>query len=303
MSDDSGLIWPSAVTNMSVCNMTNLWLWNCIPNPWKLSSNNVFILVGNIVHSLKFELISCKIGLVFFFTMELDMRELFHCQAYDCNYHDEKLCNVSKADCIARDYILYCFQSSEALRGFWRSFLKLYMYIQIKTFMYTIISHKKRWVKYQTEMPSQIARQQFRFKQCFQQKNSLTLDIDDQKFNCDNANGHSQTGNRKKKKSASWIPKTSRKNKSNEKCLKTLFTHCQSNIYLHKRPLIVDLTDIKSWIVFKSNWWTDDFCYFNDAKFHSNISINISTQSIIWAMLINANFLKSCQLILYLEFA
>ena len=26
--------------------------------------------------------------------------------ARDCNYRDEKLCNVSKADCIARDYIL-----------------------------------------------------------------------------------------------------------------------------------------------------------------------------------------------------
>ena len=82
----------------------------------------VFILLGNIARSLKFELISHKIGLVFFFTMELDTHELFHCQAYDCNYCDDKLCDVSKADCIARVYILLsklCF-------------LKLYMYIQIK---------------------------------------------------------------------------------------------------------------------------------------------------------------------------
>ena len=47
----------------------------------------------------------------------------------------------------------------------------------------------------------------------------------------------------KKKMSASWIRKTSRKNKGNEKRLKTLFTHRRSNIYLHKLPFIVDLTD------------------------------------------------------------
>ena len=72
------------------------------------------------------------------------------------------------------------------------------MYIQIETFMYTITSHKKRRAKYQTEMLSRIAKQQFRYKQCFQQKNTLTGDTDDQKFHCDNADGHSQTGNRKK---------------------------------------------------------------------------------------------------------
>ena len=39
--------------------------------------------------------------------------------------------------------------------------------------------------------------------------NTLTADTDDQKFNCDNADGHSQTNNRKKM-SGSWIRKTSR---------------------------------------------------------------------------------------------
>ena len=38
--------------------------------------------------------------------MELDTRELFRYLARDCNYRDEKLCDVSKADCIARDNIL-----------------------------------------------------------------------------------------------------------------------------------------------------------------------------------------------------
>ena len=57
--------------------------------------------------------------------------------------------------------------------------------------MYTITSHKKRRAKYQTEMLSRITKQQFRYKQCFQQNNT-----DDQKFNCDNDDGHLQTGSR-----------------------------------------------------------------------------------------------------------
>ena len=92
---------------------------------------------------------------------------------------------------------IYCFQSSEALGGFW-SFLKLYVYIQIEIFMYTITSRKKRRAKYQTEMLSGIAKQLFRYKKCFQRNNTLTVDTNDQKFNCYNAEGHSQTGNRKK---------------------------------------------------------------------------------------------------------
>ena len=198
----------------------------------------LFILLGNIASSLKFEFICRKIGLVLF-AKELDTHELFHCLIRDCNYRDE----------IQKQIALQEFQSSEALGDFW-SFLKLYMYIQID-FMYTIRSHKKRRAKYQTEMLSQIPNEQFRYKQCFQQKKTLTGDNDDQKFNCDNADGHSQAGNWGKKLSPSWIRKTSRKKKSNEKRLETLFTHRRLNIYLHKLPFIVDLTDIKSWIVFK----------------------------------------------------
>ena len=112
--------------------------------------------------------------------------------ARDCNYRDEKLWDVSKAACIARDYILL-----SKLRSSWR-FLKLYVYIQIEIFMYTITSRKKRRAKYQTEMLSGIAKQLFRCKKCFQRNNTLTVDTNDQKFNCYNAEGHSQTGNRKK---------------------------------------------------------------------------------------------------------
>ena len=89
---------------------------------------------------------------------------------------------------IALHETIYCFQSSVALAGFW-SFLKL---------MYAITSHKKRRAKYQTEMPSRIAKQLFRYKKCFQRNNTLTVDTNDQKFNCYNAEGHSQKGNRKK---------------------------------------------------------------------------------------------------------
>ena len=108
-----------------------------------------FILLGNIASSLKFELISRKIKLVFLYAMELDTRELFRCLARDCNYRDENYVMFQKR--IALHETIYCSQSSEALGGFW-SFLKLYLYIQIETFMYAITSHKKRRAKYQTEM-------------------------------------------------------------------------------------------------------------------------------------------------------
>ena len=115
--------------------------------------------------------------------------------ARDCNYRDEKLWDVSKADCIARDYILL-----SKLRSSWRflKFSEALRDIQIETFMYAITSHKKRKAKYQTEMLSQIAKQLFWYKKCFQRNNTTTVDTNDQKFNCYNAEGHSQTGNRKK---------------------------------------------------------------------------------------------------------
>ena len=53
----------------------------------------LIILLGNTAHSLKVELISNKIGLVFS-AMEHDMRELFCCLARDCNYCDEQLCDA-----------------------------------------------------------------------------------------------------------------------------------------------------------------------------------------------------------------
>ena len=79
----------------------------------------VFILLGNIARPLKFELTSRIKNWSFLRgAMELDTRELFRCLAHDCNYHDEKLCDILKADCIARDYILLT-----KLRSSWQ-FLK-----------------------------------------------------------------------------------------------------------------------------------------------------------------------------------
>ena len=132
------------------------------------------------------------------------MHELFRCLAHDCNYLDEKLCDVSKADCIALDYILL-----SKLISSWR-FLKF-----SETFMYAITSHRKRREKYQTEMYHE------------SWNNILTVDTDDQKFNCDNADGHSQTGNRKN--NVGKLNSTSRKNKGNRSalrlCLHTIVEH------------------------------------------------------------------------------
>ena len=172
--------------------------------------------------------------------------------ARDCNYRDEKFCNVSKADSIARHYILL-----SKLRSSWR-FLKfseaLHVYSNRNFYVRNHVSQK---AKGEISNWDAIANRETAMNIQVQANNTLTADTDDQKFNCDNADGQSQTG----------IRKTSRENKGYEKRLETLCMHHRSNLYLHKLPFIVDLTDIKSWIVFKFCKWTNDFCYFNYAKF------------------------------------
>ena len=84
----------------------------------------------------------------------------------------------SKADCIARDKIL---------------FSKLLDVSDLcETFMYAITSHKKQKATYVREMLSHIAKKAILVK-----RSSHTVDTDNQTFNCDNADRHSQTGNRK----------------------------------------------------------------------------------------------------------
>ena len=130
--------------------------------------------------------------------MEHDTPELFCCLARDCNYHDGKLCDVNFKS------TPYCTRQNIVFKALGRfgSFLKLYMYIQIETFMCAITSHKiKQRAKYQTEMLSRIAKtailvKRSNYKLSFQQEtHPQTVDTDNQILNCDNADGHSQTGN------------------------------------------------------------------------------------------------------------
>ena len=111
---------------------------------WKLLRNNCFNSTWKYSAFFKVRVISRKIGL------EHDTCELFCCLTRDCNYRDEEFCDLSKAP-KSRLYGTGLYIVFKALGGFW-SFLKLYIYIQIETVMYAIISHKKRRAKYQTQM-------------------------------------------------------------------------------------------------------------------------------------------------------
>ena len=104
-------------------------------------------------------------------------------------------------DCTAWDYILFSkvFDVSEV---FWNFILKS-----------KLLCAQSRWrAKYQTEMQSRIAKlsssgQKVKLQVEFPaKKNTPTVDTDDRTFNCNNADGHSQTGNCKKL--ASRIQKT-----------------------------------------------------------------------------------------------
>ena len=69
------------------------------------------------------------------------------------------------------------------------SFLKLYMYIQIETFISAITSHEKQRVKYQTEMQIVSQKQQFQSRgqitsKVFSgKKHPETVDTNNQTFN------------------------------------------------------------------------------------------------------------------------
>ena len=91
---------------------------------------------------------------------------------------------ISKANCIARDIIL---------------FSKLLDVSEVfETFMYAITSHKKQRAKYQREMLSHIEKTTLSVKRSNYKvmlpakKNTLRLKTPI--INCDNADGHSQTG-------------------------------------------------------------------------------------------------------------
>ena len=76
----------------------------------------VFILLGNIAHSLKFELISCKIGLVSFSQWNLIHMNCFIAKLMTATTVMTNCAMFQKR--IALHETIYCSQSSEALGGF-----------------------------------------------------------------------------------------------------------------------------------------------------------------------------------------
>ena len=123
---------------------------------------------------------------------------------------------MSKADCIAWDYILFS-KLLDVSKVFW-SFTRI-----LKS---KLLCGQSCWsVKYQTEMQSRIAKlsnsgQKVKLQVQFPAKKTpwLYVDTDDRTFNCDNADGHSQTGNWKKL--ARRIQKTSWRTKATRSALR-----------------------------------------------------------------------------------
>ena len=219
----------------------------------------VLILLGNIVHYLII-IISHKIGFVFS-VMKHDMHRLLCCLACDCNYHcDEKLRDVN-----FKSETVYCLRT---IGGFW-SFLKLYMYSQLKLLSMQLCLKKAKaaWdaiVYWENSKSGEIT------SKVSSGKNTLTV------------------------------------------------------VTSGRHSTVIMLVDIHKQAIEKRNWQVEFerhaeeqsnekqpwdfvytsfllFCYLNDAKCHLNF-FKVSTQSITQAVRMNANFLKSCQLQLFLEF-
>ena len=151
--------------------------------------------------------------------MELDTRELFRYLARDCNYRDEKLCDVSKADCIARDYILL-----SKLRSSWR-FLKFSEALHVYSNRnFYVRNHVSQTAKGGISNWDAIANGEWR------NSNSVTSNVFSeirpwlQTPMTRNSTVIMPIDIHKQAMSGSWIRKTSRENKGYEKRLETLFT-------------------------------------------------------------------------------
>ena len=174
--------------------MTNLWLWNYDRNPWKLSGIDTFYSTRKYSRNLKFELNSRKIGLVFlrdgtWYTwtfslpstwVQLPWWKIVRC--FKSGLHCASLYIAFKA--------LNLLEVSEVFRSFiciFKSNLYVHNHVSQKAkgeiSNWDAIPNRETAIQVQAMFPT---------------KNTLTIDTDDQKFNCDNANGHSQTGNWKK---------------------------------------------------------------------------------------------------------
>ena len=143
----------------------------------------------------------------------------------------------------------------------------------METFMYAIMSQKKQSAKHQTVMLLRIpensnSSQEVKLQVKFQvKKHPLTVDTDTQTFNGDNADRHSQTGNRKI--SASKIQKTSWRTKATRSalrlCLHTIayLTFNDTSFLLHAFWII----QTKSHgLLFKFNIIANNFCNLNDVN-------------------------------------
>ena len=184
--------------------------------------------------------------------MELDTRELFRCLARDCNYRDEKLCDVSKADCIARDIHMLL----SKLRSSWR-ILKfsevLHVYLNRNFYVRNHVSQKAKgeilsnWDAIANRETAVQVQVMFSAKQHPDCRHRWP------EINCDNADGHSQTGNRKKKCREVEFERQAVRTKVARSAFR-LCLHTVDRTFICTNFLllsIVDLTDIKSSIVFK----------------------------------------------------
>ena len=116
----------------------------------------------------------------------------------DCNYHDEKLhaMLISKADCTAGDKILFS-KLLDVSEVFW-NFTCLFK-LKLLCTQSRLIKSRGQNIKrrcYGVLQKTAILVKSSNYKHSFQQKkHPETVDTDNQTFNCDNADGPSQTCN------------------------------------------------------------------------------------------------------------
>ena len=132
----------------------------------------------------------------FFSVMDQDTSELFRCIAHDCSYRDEKL---------RERFVLHATKNCfKVLGGFWHVYSNWNFYVRNHipwkakgeisnwdAFVYTY--HKNSNSGQEDKLQAELITSKVSSK-----KNTLTLDTNEQTFNRDNADEHSQTGNRKK---------------------------------------------------------------------------------------------------------
>ena len=198
--------------------MTNLWLWNYDRNPWKLSGIDTFYSTRKYSRNLKFELISRKIGLVFlrdgtWYTWTFSLPSTWVQLPW------WKLCDISKADGIARDYILL-----SKLRSSWRFsevFFTSIFKLKLLCTQSRLTKSEGRKIKLRCYRESRnsnsgtsnVFSETTPWLQTPMTRNStaiMPMDIHKQAIE-------------KKLMSGSWIRKTNRENKGYEKRLETLF--------------------------------------------------------------------------------